>query len=432
MVILAKMANMVLVIATCFLTVTMAQAQDRSKPAGHIWVDVDQLGRPPFVQEMILLRLRGIYTRPVALAKTEQPALEGFRWMLIGKDEWSDSVENGSQVRGFQQVIAVFAQRSGNLVIPPFIQNLTYIDRSGARISTVIQTEPVTIRVAPVPTDASSWWLAAHSLAATDNWSDDPKDIDIGQSVKRSITITGVGVTDDQLPPRPEIKVPGLIVVPAAPVRKTVIGLGKPLKHILEPKKPGPYRIVEGREGPISSVTYSWTIRPVTGDQAILPAIEIPWYNTDANAMQRIVIPGRTVALKDTGPTLADMEQSLGIVGTPDSGRSLISVDQILVVIAFVTALLATLTVCSKQFREEVAGLSQRWQAYRAGLLMKDAAQNGDAARIWQLQRQLQGVRQSPSALGNLESIVFGKQRADRSALANIVGQLIDKEPPVD
>ncbi|UXN58430.1 hypothetical protein [Phyllobacterium zundukense] len=242
---LVAMARIILLAVPFCLAGTMAHAQDQPQFAGRIWVDVDQRNRLPFVQEMILLRLRGTYTRPVALVKTEQPALPGFRWMLIGKDEWSEAVENSPQVRGFEQVIAVFAQRSGNLVIPPFIQNLTFIDRGGARITTVIQSEPVTIQVAPELTDASSWWLAARSITAKEDWSHDPDGIDIGQSAKRSITISGVGVTDDQLPPRPEIKIPGLIVVPATPVRKTEIGLGKPLKQ-MDLKKTRPLQDCRG------------------------------------------------------------------------------------------------------------------------------------------------------------------------------------------
>jgi hypothetical protein len=427
MVMWAAVTRTILLTVVFFLMGTMVHAQDQSEPAGRIWVDVDHTNRPPFVQEMILLRLRGIYSRPVALFKTEQPAFHGFRWMFIGKDEWSDAVENGLQVRGFEQVIAVFAQRSGDLVIPPFIQNLTYIDRSGARVSTVIQTEPVTIQVAPEPTAASSWWLAAHSITATDEWSDDPNDLDIGRSVKRSITIKGVGVTDDQLPPRPEIRVPGLIVVPAAPVRKTDIGLGKPLKQMPGLKKPGLFTIVEGREGPISSVTYSWTIRPVTGDSAIIPAIEIPWYNTDLNTMQRIVVPGRTVALKDTGPTLADMEQSLGIIEQSGDMRGLVFIDRALTAIAFLTALSTTLLLCSPQCRTQVAKLVRRWRASRTGLLMKRAANEGDAARVWQLHRQSQGEIHSPAAIEKLESMVFGKGQADKSSLASIVDHLINR-----
>jgi hypothetical protein len=427
MVSLVAMARIILLAVAFCLTGTMAHAQDQPQFAGRIWVDVDQTNRLPFVQEMILLRLRGTYTRPVALVKTEQPALPGFRWMLIGKDEWSEAVENSPQVRGFEQVIAVFAQRSGNLVIPPFIQNLTYIDRGGARITTVIQSEPVTIQVAPELTDASSWWLAASSITAKEDWSHDPDGIDIGQSVKRSITISGVGVTDDQLPLRPEIKMPGLIVVPATPVRKTEIGLGKPLNQMPELKKPGPYRIVEGREGPLSSVTYSWTIRPITGNPATLPAIEIPWYNTDLNAMQRIVVPGRTVALKDTGPTLADMEQSLGIAER--SGKpGMLSIDRALIAIAFITALIVTLLLCSQQFRAQIAKIARRWHAYRIGLRMKRAANDGDAVLVWQLQQQSQAGGHSRSAIEHLESMVFGKQQADKSSLAAIVKHLIDKK----
>lgn len=425
MVSLVAMARIILLAVTFLVTGTMASAQDQPQSVGRIWVDVDQTNRLPFVQEMILLRLRGTYTRPVALVKTEQPALPGFRWMLIGTDEWSDAVENSPQVRGFEQVIAVFAQRSSNLVIPPFVQNLTYIDRGGARVTTVIQTEPVTIQVAPELTDASSWWLAARSITAKEEWSRDPDGIDIGQSVKRSITITGVGVTDDQLPPRPEIKVQGLIIVPAAPVRKTEIGLGKPLKQMPKLKKPGPYRIVEGREGPISSVTYSWTIRPVTGAPAALPAIEIPWYNTDLNAMQRIVIPGRTVALNDTGPTLANMEQSLGIIERSGE-RETVSIDRALIAIVFVIALIVTLLSCSPQFRAQIAKIALRWRANRIGLRMKRAANVGDAVLVWQLQRQVDG--HSRFAIENLESMVFGKQQADKASLARIVKHLIDKK----
>lgn len=414
----AAMARMILLALTLAVAATMARAQDQPQPVARIWVDVDQTDRLPFVQEMILLRLRGTYTRPVALVKTQQPALPGFRWMLIGTDEWSDTVENSPQVRGFEQVIAVFAQQSGNLVIPPFVQNLTYIDRDGARVSTVIQTEPVTIQVAPELTDASSWWLAARSITAKEEWSRDPDGIDIGQSVKRSITLTGVGVTDDQLPPRPEIRASGLIVVPAAPVRKTEIGLGKPLNQLPRLKKPGPYKIVEGREGPISSVTYSWTIRPVSGDPAALPAIEIPWYNTDRNAMERIIIPGRTVALKDTGPTLADMERSLGIVERTGA-RGMLTIDRALIAIAYLGALIVTLFFCSRQFRAQIAKIALRWRAYRTGLRMKRAANDGDAALVWQLQRQVDGHPRS--AIENLESMVFGKQQADKASLARIV-----------
>lgn len=421
----AAIVSAFFLIAAYCLAGTAGHAQNQPRPAGRIWVDVDRRDRPPFVQEMILLRLRGIYTRPVALFKTEQPPLDGFRSMLIGKDEWSDTVENGLQVRGFEQVIAVFAQRSGNLVIPPFVQNLTYIDRNGARVSTVIQTEPVAIQVAPVLTDASSWWLAAHSVAATENWSGNPDGMDIGQSVRRSITINAVGVTDDQLPPRPEITAPGLIIIAAAPVRKTEIGLGKPLKQMPGLKKPGPYTIVEGRAGPISTVTYSWTIRPITGDSASLPAIEIPWYNTELGSMQRIVIPGRSVGLKDTGPTLADMEKSLGIAERPGNAGRWALVDHALSAFVFLTALIATLFFWSPQFRLQVARLARRWQIYWIGIRMKRAAAKGNAILVWQLQQQLDRIGYADPSIANLESMVFGKQTVDRAILIRIVRELI-------
>ncbi|MGH6862023.1 MAG: hypothetical protein ACRECY_17370 [Phyllobacterium sp.] len=121
------------------------------------------------------------------------------------------------------------------------------------------------------------------------------------------------------------------------------------------------------------------------------------------------------------------MEQSLGIVGQSGNRSGQVFIDRALTAIAFLTALIATLLLCSPQFRAQGAKIAQRWQAYRTGLRMKRAASEGDAARVWQLQRQLQGERRSKPAIENLESMVFGKRQMDKSSLAGIVDRLTGK-----
>ncbi len=44
-------------------------------------------------------------------------------------------------------------------------------------------------------------------------------------------------------------------------------------------------------DGPVTTVTWRWSLRPKTGEPGVLPAVEIPWFDTTARAMRIATIP---------------------------------------------------------------------------------------------------------------------------------------------
>ncbi|HEY9212964.1 MAG TPA: hypothetical protein VIQ29_08920 [Ancylobacter sp.] len=319
-------------------------------PGARLWLDVETQGRAPYAQEMVLLRIRGLFTLPILLEKLEQPDMPGFRWLPIGGDIWTDASDGGRKARGFQRTLALFPQRAGELAIPAFVHRLTVME-AGERRNIEISTKPLSLRIAAAPDATGQWWLPAQSVSISESWSVPPEALAIGQSTRRTVTVQAFGVPDDQLPPLPELRVPGLIAFPAPPERRTVISVSMDAATAEQRRqalrRPGRLATVAGPDGPRSTVIYSWDIRPTTDGKVTLPAISLPWFDTVKNMMATAYLPPRLVQVDLAGPALAKMEAELGITATEAGAMPF-----------YASALLALLA--------GIAGFALTWRLVRA------------------------------------------------------------------
>jgi hypothetical protein len=371
-------------------------------------------GRPPFVQEMVLVRVRGFYTIPIALTKLEVPEMAGFRVLTVGREHWAEAEADGVQGRGMEQTLALFPQRSGTLTIPPIVQRLTVFDGAGKRVEVAIETDAVSLEVAPPPVEAGVWWLPARRLVLTETWSEPPEALAIGHPVRRTVTLTAEGVTDDQLPPPPVLKADGLIVFTEAPERRTVISAeakgkkGEALRQSLP--RPGRLATVEGRDGPIGRIDYSWALRPSSGAPAELPEISIPWFDTEAGEMRTAVLPARTVAFRSTGRSLADLERDIGLVGDPAAPASRSAGDLALAALAFLAAATATTALLGRRLVPAGGPLARLVRKLREGWMRRRAARalrRGDLAAAWRLTAKL-STPEDAAARAVVERRLFG------------------------
>jgi hypothetical protein len=297
-----------------------AAAEPTVIPGARLWVDVEDKGRPPYPQEMVLVRIRGLYTVPIALEKLEVPALPGFRVVQLGGDVWTSATDNGRPARALQRTLALFAQHNGVLTIPAFTHRLTVIDASDERREVTLASAPRSLSVAAMPEDKGAWWLPARSVTLTESWSVPPDSLGIGQSTRRTVTIEAEGVADDQLPPLTMPPVPKLIAFASPAMRETTLAVSldavtaEQRRQAL--RRPGRLPVVSGRDGPRARATFVWDIRPTTDEAVNLPAIEVPWFDTDANTMRMAKLPARTVAIAVTGPSVESLEAELGIAAS--------------------------------------------------------------------------------------------------------------------
>lgn len=176
---------------------------------------------------------------------------------------------------------AIFPEQSGDLTIPAqqFTGRLSAGQRglfSPGNRGRVIRrnTEALTIDVLPKPLDyPAADWLPARSLQVEEEWSRDPETLRVGESVTRTVRISGEGLQGAQLPPTLFPEHPGLKLYPDQPQ--------------IDDRE-----IASGLQGVRRD---SVAIIPTETGSVTLPAIEIPWWDTATNSLRRAVIPARSL-----------------------------------------------------------------------------------------------------------------------------------------
>ena len=208
------------------------------------------------------LDLDNAYVRPLG-QNSYQRTRDGRRWLV-------------HEIR-----YAVFPEQSGTLTIPAQSfagrarqgsRSLFDLD-SGPRISR--KSEAITVEVKPRPAafPQDAVWLPAGNLDIEESWSQKPGELTTGDSVTRTVTVTGDGLQGAQLPPLAFPEIPGLKYYPDKPsieeadADSGVIGL-RTDSAALVPVRPGVYRI---------------------------PEVRIPWWDIREDRLRHAVLPGREI-----------------------------------------------------------------------------------------------------------------------------------------
>ncbi|GAB4070725.1 BatD family protein [Ancylobacter sonchi] len=220
----------------------------------------------PVVGEMIPVTLRGEYTSRIALETLTFPGSDQYDWMQLARDQWRDEEIDGRTVRVFERRLAVFPRQAGPLTLGPVTHHLTVVGANNLREPLDMTAQPITLPVAPFPAEGAP--LSARKLEIEDTLSDAPGALRDGETLVRRITLKAQGALPHQLPPRPSMRQPWLISF-AAPERRET--------------QPTP-------EGPATSITWEWHLRPKTGEPGVLPAVSIPWFDTAARQMRTVEI----------------------------------------------------------------------------------------------------------------------------------------------
>ncbi|MBT9288886.1 hypothetical protein [Prosthecodimorpha staleyi] len=238
----------------------------------RLTVTIDATAPEPYAREMILVRIRGLYTVQMTLETLDQPDLTDFAWMQLGRDRWTSTTAEGRPARSFERIMALFPKRAGVLTVPSFRHHLTLLAPDGARVPHDVVSAPVAVTVQAPP--AGSWWLPARALRLTDRFDRDPTALPPGETARRTVTIEAEGISADQLPPIPSLRAPGVIAFPEPEMRTSRLT----------------------REGPVATVVWHWTLRSMTGEPATVPEVAIRWFDTQTRRSEAAIMAATTVA----------------------------------------------------------------------------------------------------------------------------------------
>lgn len=234
---------------------------------------LDDRSEAPFVGEMILATIRGTYRARITREELKLRPMTDFDWLRLGQDVWTDARIDGRAARVMERRVALYPRRAGTLEILPVAQNLEVLGPDNARETRIVRSDPVTVEVRAAPAGASDDWLPVRALELSDGWSAEAGRLADGQSVERRVVLRALGATPEMLPEQPALREPWLITFTPPEQRDLQVT----------------------PQGPVTTIVWTWTLRPVTGEPGVLPEVAIPWFDTAARAARNATIPAAPI-----------------------------------------------------------------------------------------------------------------------------------------
>ncbi|SON54572.1 hypothetical protein HDIA_1031 [Hartmannibacter diazotrophicus] len=342
----------------------------------------------PLPGEMILVTVRGEYVEGIGREHLEMPAFPGFNWIQLERDKWTSEGTGASLRKVFERRLAFFAKSDGTLVIPSFLHHVTVVTSDNKWVETETQSAPVTITVKPQP-KVDGRWMPASSVELTDDWSRNPEALIDGDNVRRTITLKVLGADPERLPPAPVIREPWLI-------------------SFTEPEQ---REIVPTPNGPLATLTWSWKLRPITGEVGTLPAVDFAWFDTATGTSRNAALGPRRIAVAGFGTNAAGVWPSrfaspYGLLFAAAAG-----------LILPLGILFFTLRPLSQGERMALKRAVLRRLPSRDRLALRMALGRGDlasarrAALSW-FQRQNLDRAEQARRLSDLDAVLFGHEAA--------------------
>lgn len=255
-----------------------------------LFIDVEATPENPYIQSQVFYTLK-LYTKVnISQARLNEPELSDAVIERLGEDSNYNTQIDGVDYSVTERKYAFFPQKSGKLTIKPLVltaevlvnnaQGFNPFFNSQMSKTKRVESKAITLDVKPVPTEfKGQHWLSAEQVIFKQEWSGDIAQLKIGEPITRTLSLVAKGTTVGQLPELNTTETNAQIkAYPDQPVlqeQKKVEGLYafREEKIALIPSKAGSYK---------------------------LPAIEIPWFNTQTQKMEIAKVPEVTLSSVST------------------------------------------------------------------------------------------------------------------------------------
>lgn len=263
--------------------------------------------------EQVYLQQQIKYTVKLHLAvdlqrgSLEAPKLSDAEVRQIGKDAEYNEIINGKRYRIIERTFALTPQKSGKFSINGPLFQGEVIDNSRQsfgffnRTKTINRVGPgIEIDVLPIPSGTHGHWLPSEHVQINEEWQPESGDFKVGEPITRTLTLTAVGLVEEQLP---EIASQYPIAVKTYPDQATTATVER--DNILIAQRVENIAIIPGQAGDIR-----------------IPEVKVPWFNILTKQTEYAVLPARTLTI---APPVSDASASL----TPTLSQPLPSSNEI-------------------------------------------------------------------------------------------------------
>ena len=237
-----------------------------------------------YLQQQISYRVKIHLSRDIQRGQLSLPELEGAIIEQIGEDEDYQEIIDGVRYRIIERTYALIPQASGSFTVtgPIFEADVSSNSRRSfanfGRTTKIARRAPdLLITVRPIPDTYSHTWLPSELVEITEQWQGNTEPFVVGEPVTRTITLTALGLTQEQLPS---------INLPYHPSFKVY------------PEQAN-LATVERNNKLIAQGVFNSAIIPEQAGDFILPEARIPWFNVKTRETEFAILPARTVSVID-------------------------------------------------------------------------------------------------------------------------------------
>ena len=229
----------------------------------------------PGEQVMLILRL---YTRiDLSNLSMEPLAVPGAELIQIAESKYHKDIQ-GQTYQVIELRYALIPEQDGELNIPGArfgartLESRDPFDRvfGGGGRPLRISSEPRTLHVTARPAGAATNWLPVQALHIEQKWSTATRQVQLGEPITRTLTLTAIGTTSARIPPL-ELPAPrGYRSYPDQPELDddtTAAGVSG--------RRTESFAVVADQPGPL-----------------VLPPIRVRWWNTTTRAFEETEVPG--------------------------------------------------------------------------------------------------------------------------------------------
>ena len=289
------------------LTVTQSSASDTELAPVFIEASLDQPS--VYVQAQAILTLRVYHSVALYDDSNLTPLhLQDAIVEQLGESRTYEKLINGVRHGVIEVRYSIYPQHSGELQIPALTFSATQVDNQPGNTSTPSAPKPgkmvhvtsteIPLQVKPKPEDypATAAWLPARSLSLSESWNPEPDHSKVGDSLTRTLTLKAEGLSSAQLPPLPATDVNGLRRYPDLPQLSNQVT----------------------DNGLIGSREEREALVPTRVGQVELPAVELVWWNTHEDRLERSYLPARTLQVAANTSLAADTPTGAGPIADSD------------------------------------------------------------------------------------------------------------------
>jgi len=257
------------------LTLRVREHINRSTQDKEVFLEAELDLDEVYVQQQLIYRVRLYYSLDLVSGELEQPNHQDAQFSQLGKQKEFSRYVGNKRFQVIERIYTVFPKVAGELVIPEVNFSGTFIKRRiGRRVFFKDATKPVRVTVKPPPASFSGeHWLPAQSLSVRDVWSNQAREIKVGDSLTRTIQLLALGLEGVQLPPLPYANLDGLKVYP-------------------EPGKTSTESHAAGVSGTREEVQALVATQP---GSYWLPEVRIPWWDVTKDEERVAILQGRNI-----------------------------------------------------------------------------------------------------------------------------------------